>query len=87
MVSFYMRKQKVKQLASMKRESNSVVPDDVLDKWLVKGLLEDLKDQERASQYEFNDLWKFCEGKIWLFEPCPKEIVEKISEKEKESNC
>ena len=82
----YMRKQKKKQLVSLKREPNSEVPPDILDKWLIKGLLEDLKDQNRTSEYEFENLWSECELNKWSFENCLKTIVDRISEKEKEAN-
>ena len=52
----YMRKQKKKQLDSMKRLDDTPVPPDCLDKWLIKGLLEDLKDQSRVDNYEYDNL-------------------------------
>ena len=70
----------------MKRTTRSIIPDDCLDKWLIKGLLEDLKDQTRVDSYEFDSLWAYCEEQQnWLFDPCLKHIVTIVSEKEKES--
>lgn len=57
----YMRKQKKKQLESLKRTVHSTPPEDCLDVWLVKGLLEDLKDQSRIDNYEYDNLWNNCE--------------------------
>ena len=66
----YMRKQKKKQLVSMQR-TNIPVPEDCLDKWLIKGLLEDLKEQTRVDNYEYDNLWNICEtNHKWMFENC-----------------
>ena len=56
----------------------------MLDGWIVRDRLDEIRDKNKLENYECDQLDKFCKDQKYAFEVCMAEIVRLVSEKDKE---
>lgn len=80
----YLKKQRKRQIESLNSGGLAKLEMNSLDVWIVKNLMEELKDLNKVSQYEYDTLWKYCVENKFKFETCIQHVTVTLSKKEKE---